>query len=193
MPSSEEVEWSSWTNLHLVLPASTNPVLFSPNLAPTNTLRSTSIRISKYIHKDISTSIRISTSLNALLLAHLGMDPYSRRFTWNVIRQHREGRVIVLTTHFMDEAGELSLSLAFSFSFSFSFSHSLSCLLCHCLFLSHSLSLSLSLTLTLSLPFSLTLFFSSFFSSFFRPSWGPYCHHGGRQAALLRLFSVSQG
>ena len=29
------------------------------------------------------------------------MDPYSRRFTWNVIRQHREGRVIVLTTHFM--------------------------------------------------------------------------------------------
>jgi len=33
-----------------------------------------------------------------------GMDPYSRRFTWNIIRQHREGRVIVLTTHFMDEA-----------------------------------------------------------------------------------------
>lgn len=30
-----------------------------------------------------------------------GMDPYSRRFTWNIIRQHREGRVIVLTTHFM--------------------------------------------------------------------------------------------
>ena len=30
-----------------------------------------------------------------------GMDPYSRRFTWNVIRQYREGRVIVLTTHFM--------------------------------------------------------------------------------------------
>jgi len=30
-----------------------------------------------------------------------GMDPYSRRFTWNVIKQHREGRVIVLTTHFM--------------------------------------------------------------------------------------------
>jgi ATP-binding cassette, subfamily A (ABC1), member 3 len=34
-----------------------------------------------------------------------GMDPYSRRFTWNVIRSHREGRVVVLTTHFMDEAG----------------------------------------------------------------------------------------
>lgn len=33
-----------------------------------------------------------------------GMDPYSRRFTWNVIRQYREGRVIVLTTHFMVSA-----------------------------------------------------------------------------------------
>ncbi|CAM9287239.1 unnamed protein product [Heterosigma akashiwo] len=33
-----------------------------------------------------------------------GMDPYSRRFTWDVIRRNREGRVIVLTTHFMDEA-----------------------------------------------------------------------------------------
>lgn len=30
-----------------------------------------------------------------------GMDPYSRRFTWNIIRQHKEGRVVVLTTHFM--------------------------------------------------------------------------------------------
>lgn len=35
-----------------------------------------------------------------------GMDPYSRRFTWNIIRQHKEGRVVVLTTHFMDEAGK---------------------------------------------------------------------------------------
>ena len=30
-----------------------------------------------------------------------GMDPYSRRFTWNIIRQQREGRIICLTTHFM--------------------------------------------------------------------------------------------
>lgn len=34
-----------------------------------------------------------------------GMDPYSRRFTWNVIRQHREGRIVVLTTHFMVSIG----------------------------------------------------------------------------------------
>lgn len=33
-----------------------------------------------------------------------GMDPFSRRFTWNVIRQYRRDRCIILTTHFMDEA-----------------------------------------------------------------------------------------
>lgn len=32
------------------------------------------------------------------------MDPHSRRFTWDLIRKNREGRVVVLTTHFMDEA-----------------------------------------------------------------------------------------
>jgi ABC-type multidrug transport system ATPase subunit len=30
-----------------------------------------------------------------------GMDPFSRRFTWNVIRQYRQNRCIILTTHFM--------------------------------------------------------------------------------------------
>ncbi|DAZ98482.1 TPA: hypothetical protein N0F65_004919 [Lagenidium giganteum] len=33
-----------------------------------------------------------------------GMDQYSRRFTWNLLQRNREDRVIVLTTHFMDEA-----------------------------------------------------------------------------------------
>ena len=28
-----------------------------------------------------------------------GMDPFSRRFTWNVIRQYRKDRCIILTTH----------------------------------------------------------------------------------------------
>jgi energy-coupling factor transporter ATP-binding protein EcfA2 len=41
-----------------------------------------------------------------------GMDPYSRRFTWNVIRNHREGRVVVLTTHFMDGADLLGDRIA---------------------------------------------------------------------------------
>jgi ATP-binding cassette subfamily A (ABC1) protein 1 len=33
-----------------------------------------------------------------------GMDPFSRRSTWDIIQNNREGRVVVLTTHFMDEA-----------------------------------------------------------------------------------------
>ena len=33
-----------------------------------------------------------------------GMDPYSRRSTWNILQNARAGRVILLTTHFMDEA-----------------------------------------------------------------------------------------
>lgn len=41
-----------------------------------------------------------------------GMDPYSRRFTWNVIRHYRQDRCIILTTHFMDEADILGDRIA---------------------------------------------------------------------------------
>jgi ATP-binding cassette, subfamily A (ABC1), member 3 len=41
-----------------------------------------------------------------------GMDPFSRRFTWNVIRQYRQDRCIILTTHFMDEADILGDRIA---------------------------------------------------------------------------------
>lgn len=33
-----------------------------------------------------------------------GMDPYSRRSTWEILKRCKQGKVIVLTTHFMDEA-----------------------------------------------------------------------------------------
>ena len=41
-----------------------------------------------------------------------GMDPFSRRFTWNVIRHYRKDRCIILTTHFMDEADILGDRIA---------------------------------------------------------------------------------
>lgn len=41
-----------------------------------------------------------------------GMDPFSRRFTWNVIRHYRQDRIIILTTHFMDEADILGDRIA---------------------------------------------------------------------------------
>lgn len=34
-----------------------------------------------------------------------GMDPYSRRSTWEILQNARAGRIIVITTHFMDEVG----------------------------------------------------------------------------------------
>ena len=30
-----------------------------------------------------------------------GMDPYARRATWDLLAKHKEGRTILLTTHFM--------------------------------------------------------------------------------------------
>ena len=37
------------------------------------------------------------------------MDPNSRRVIWDIIRQLRnEGKTLLLTTHFLDEADELS-------------------------------------------------------------------------------------
>jgi len=41
-----------------------------------------------------------------------GMDPYSRRSTWDLLKRAKVGRVIVLTTHFMDEADLLGDRIA---------------------------------------------------------------------------------
>ena len=40
------------------------------------------------------------------------MDPYSRRATWDLLKKKKEGRVIILTTHFMDEADHLGDRIA---------------------------------------------------------------------------------
>ena len=41
-----------------------------------------------------------------------GMDPYSRRSTWNILQKNKSGRIILLTTHFMDEADILGDRIA---------------------------------------------------------------------------------
>jgi len=41
-----------------------------------------------------------------------GMDPYSRRWTWNLLKEKKKGRVIILTTHFMEEADYLGDRIA---------------------------------------------------------------------------------
>ncbi|RHZ34332.1 hypothetical protein DYB37_012253, partial [Aphanomyces astaci] len=41
-----------------------------------------------------------------------GMDPYSRRSSWEIIMNNRQNRIVVLTTHFMDEADILGDRIA---------------------------------------------------------------------------------
>ncbi|KAJ3268310.1 ATP-binding cassette sub- A member 3, partial [Borealophlyctis nickersoniae] len=41
-----------------------------------------------------------------------GMDPLSRRAIWDVINRNKEGRTVILTTHFMDEAENLGDRIA---------------------------------------------------------------------------------
>ena len=53
------------------------------------------------------------------LLRRTGMDPLSRRFVWKHIDEVKEGRVILLTTHAMEEADLLADTVAVSFSMGF--------------------------------------------------------------------------
>ncbi|XP_059350163.1 phospholipid-transporting ATPase ABCA1-like [Daphnia carinata] len=41
-----------------------------------------------------------------------GVDPYSRRSIWDILLKYKEGRTIILTTHFMDEADLLGDRIA---------------------------------------------------------------------------------
>jgi ABC-type multidrug transport system ATPase subunit len=41
-----------------------------------------------------------------------GMDPYVRRITWDLLIRYKEGRTILLTTQFMDEADILGDRIA---------------------------------------------------------------------------------
>jgi len=41
-----------------------------------------------------------------------GMDPISRRETWELIKAYKKDKIIILTTHYMDEADELGDRIA---------------------------------------------------------------------------------
>ncbi len=41
-----------------------------------------------------------------------GLDPQARAATWAVLRKHREGRTMLLTTHSMEEAEALGERIA---------------------------------------------------------------------------------
>ncbi|KAJ6921835.1 ABC transporter A family member 1 isoform X1, partial [Populus alba x Populus x berolinensis] len=74
-----------------------------------------------------------------------GMDPYSMRLTWQLIKRIKKGRIILLTTHSMDEADELGDRIAIMAN------GSLKC--CgSSLFLKHQYGVGYTLTLEKSSP-----------------------------------------
>ncbi|CAN1288577.1 ABC transporter A family member 1 [Linum perenne] len=74
-----------------------------------------------------------------------GMDPYSMRLTWQLIKKIKKGRIILLTTHSMDEADELGDRIAIMAN------GSLKC--CgSSLFLKHQYGVGYTLTLVKSTP-----------------------------------------
>ncbi|KAG4214601.1 hypothetical protein ERO13_A01G131111v2 [Gossypium hirsutum] len=74
-----------------------------------------------------------------------GMDPYSMRLTWQLIKKIKKGRIILLTTHSMDEADELGDRIAIMAD------GSLKC--CgSSLFLKHQYGVGYTLTLVKSAP-----------------------------------------
>ncbi|XP_044505775.1 ABC transporter A family member 1 isoform X2 [Mangifera indica] len=74
-----------------------------------------------------------------------GMDPYSMRLTWQLIKKIKKGRIILLTTHSMDEADELGDRIAIMAN---------GCLKCcgSSLFLKHQYGVGYTLTLVKSVP-----------------------------------------
>lgn len=73
-----------------------------------------SCRLSGGMKRKLSVAIAFCGGSKVVVLDEptSGMDPFSRRFTWNVIRHYRQNRIIILTTHFMDEADILGDRIA---------------------------------------------------------------------------------
>lgn len=74
-----------------------------------------------------------------------GMDPYSMRLTWQLIKKIKKGRIVLLTTHSMDEADELGDRIAIMANGSLRCSGS-------SLFLKHHYGVGYTLTLVKSAP-----------------------------------------
>lgn len=64
--------------------------------------------------RKLSLCLALIGNVNTVILDEptSGMDPYSRRSTWNILQDCRQGRTLILTTHFMDEADMLGDRIA---------------------------------------------------------------------------------
>ncbi|XP_071785236.1 phospholipid-transporting ATPase ABCA3-like isoform X1 [Asterias amurensis] len=79
-----------------------------------NKADSQSTRLSGGMKRKLSCAIALIGGSEVVILDEptSGMDPYARRATWDLLLKYRQGRTMVLTTHFMDEADLLGDRIA---------------------------------------------------------------------------------
>jgi len=79
-----------------------------------NDLAKKSKQLSGGMKRRLSVAMSLTGGSKVIILDEptSGLDPYNRRTLWELIRKFKEGRSIVLTTHFMEEADALSDRIA---------------------------------------------------------------------------------
>jgi len=79
-----------------------------------NDLEKKSKQLSGGMKRRLSVAMALTGGSKVIILDEptSGLDPYNRRTLWELIRKFKQGRSIVLTTHFMEEADALSDRIA---------------------------------------------------------------------------------
>jgi len=79
-----------------------------------NDLSKKSSQLSGGMKRRLSVAMALTGGAKVIILDEptSGLDPYNRRTLWELIRKFKEGRSIILTTHFMEEADALADRIA---------------------------------------------------------------------------------
>jgi ATP-binding cassette subfamily A (ABC1) protein 3 len=79
-----------------------------------NDLEKKSKQLSGGMKRRLSVAMALTGGSKVIILDEptSGLDPYNRRGLWELIRKFKQGRSILLTTHFMEEADALSDRIA---------------------------------------------------------------------------------
>ena len=79
-----------------------------------NDLKKRSKQLSGGMKRRLSVAMALTGGSKVIILDEptSGLDPYNRRGLWELIRKFKQGRSIILTTHFMEEADALSDRIA---------------------------------------------------------------------------------
>lgn len=79
-----------------------------------NDLEKKSKQLSGGMKRRLSVAMALTGGSKIIILDEptSGLDPFNRRCLWDLMRKFKEGRTIVLTTHFMEEADALSDRIA---------------------------------------------------------------------------------